>query len=116
EVVEKERVAQVRARVPAVEPEPGQEGVAEVGEGREMARGVASRRHRRKKEERRLQVVDEDEQDRGQAEEIDEEGAQPCNAMVADVAAPGRGGHSAGVYPTDGRWRRDSLASRRWRR
>src|SRR6185295_14574931 len=32
----------------------------------------------------------------------DEEGAQPCNAMVADVAAPGRGGHSAGSL-SDGR-------------
>jgi hypothetical protein len=77
EVIEQEGMTQVGPRVPAVEAQVRQERGPKVDEGREVARCVAARGDRREEKKRRPEVVDKDEQDRPQAEEVDEEGTVP---------------------------------------
>src|SRR5260221_25381 len=72
EVIEQQRVAHVGPRVPAMEPQRGQQVSIQPGRGRNMAGGVAPRRDRGQEEERGAEVVEKDEEDREEPEPVHE--------------------------------------------
>ena len=114
EVVEEQGVAEVGARVPAVEAQVRQQVSRKQASGRVVARRVAAGGDGRQEQQRRAQVVEEDEEDGGQADERRRRGRGAASTRL-DGDRPGRPGEAdmaaASLVRRHGRWRRDSLAS-----
>jgi colicin import membrane protein len=77
EVVQEQRVAEVRARIPAVQPHLRKEVVVEPVRGRIVAGSVAAGGDGRQEEEIGRQVVEEDEEDRAQPDHVGQKGSGP---------------------------------------